>query len=212
MITNQIINTPGKLVFLWIAVITAFYKLTNNNHRMFAIGTLFIITLIILCTLISMGWPLLFQVQWNGVFLIGEEFWFGGRIIPIIAISYLLYGVFLLPLPSIYLKNKQHWVPYFWGIGFLFNFVGNCVFIPKYGFLGASLATLLSYFVMALLLIYKNKSWLPIQYPTLPIFTITCMSVLAYSLSQIYSSTLMIIIFPYLIFGISYIYYIQKKL
>jgi hypothetical protein len=44
MITNQIINTPGKLVFLWIAVITAFYKLTNNNHRLFAIGTLFIIT------------------------------------------------------------------------------------------------------------------------------------------------------------------------
>ena len=44
MMTTQIITAPVKLIFLWIAVISAFYKLPNNNHRMFAIGSLFIIT------------------------------------------------------------------------------------------------------------------------------------------------------------------------
>ena len=41
---KPIVETPIKLIFLWIAVINAFYKLPNNNHRLLAISTLFIIT------------------------------------------------------------------------------------------------------------------------------------------------------------------------
>ena len=189
-----------------------YLKHTNDHHQFESIGTKSIISMIYITTVLSILWPLILKIQINNYYLIGEQFWDGGAIIPIISISYIFYGIFILQMPSIYLKNKQHWVPYFWGIGFLFNFVGNCIFIPKYGFLGAALATLLSYFVMALLLIYKNKSWLPIQYRIQPIFIIVCMSVLAYSLSQLYNNTLMTIICAYLIFGISYIYYIHKKL
>ena len=115
-------------------------------------------------TLISISWTLLFKVNINDIFLIGKEFWSGGNIIPIIVLSYLIYGVFILQMPSIYIKNKQNWVPYFWGLGFIVNIVINYTLIPIYGFYGAAIATLLSYLAMTIFLIYKNIAWLPIQY------------------------------------------------
>ena len=73
-------------------------------------------------------------------------------------------------MPSIYIKNKQTWVPYFWGLGFVINVSGNCLLIPVGGFYGAAIATLLSYFAMAVFLVYKNQRWLPIKYKLGDIF------------------------------------------
>jgi len=136
----------------------------NNTDKFKSIGTRFIVILIFIATMISMLWSLLFTVNINGVFLIGQKFWGGGVIIPIIAFSYVIYGVFILQMPSIYLKNKQNWVPYFWGLGFIVNLSGNYLLIPLCGFYGAAIATLLSYLTMTIFLIYKNQKWLPIKY------------------------------------------------
>ena len=106
----------------------------------------------------------------NGRNWAGKEFWDGIQIVPYIALSYLLYGIFVLQMPSIYLKNKQNWMPILWGAGLLVNFLGNIVLIPYYSYFGAAISTLLSYITMLCMLVYKNRIWLPIYYRAQRIF------------------------------------------
>ena len=151
----------------------------NRTNQFSNIGTQFIVSLIFISTIISMLWETLFQININDVFLIGKTFWDGGSIIPIICFSYVIYGVFILQMPSIYLKNKQNWVPYFWGLGFAMNVLSNYILIPMYGFYGAAIATLLSYSSMTLFLIYKNQHWLPIKYKLKDIMYMLAISLVA---------------------------------
>jgi O-antigen/teichoic acid export membrane protein len=189
-----------------------YLKHADCNRQFESIGTKLIISMVYIATLLSISWPFFLKIQINEYYLIGKQFWDGGMIIPIISISYIFYGIFILQMPSLYLKNKQSWVPYFWGIGFMFNFLGNYILIPQCGYLGAAIATLLSYLSMSLLLVYKNQSWMPIRYHMKPIILMAFISTLAYLFSQSYSNIIISIIFIYFLFGINYIYYIQKKL
>ena len=152
----------------------------QNDIRAFEIiGTKFIILLIFFSTLLSMLWSFLFQFQINGNYIIGNEFWTGGNIIPIIALSYIIYGIFILQMPSIYIKEKQSWVPYFWGMGCIINILSNYILIPIYGFYGAALSTLFAYVSMTLFLVYKNMIWMQIKYNLKDISYISIISVLA---------------------------------
>ena len=151
----------------------------NDAKVLEAIGTKFIILLIFFSTLLSMFWPFIFQFQIHGNYIIGNEFWEGGHIIPIIALSYIIYGVFILQMPSIYIKEKQSWVPYFWGMGCIINIVSNYILIPIYGFYGAALSTFFAYVSMTIFLIYKNIIWMQIKYNLKDISYILIISALA---------------------------------
>ena len=144
------------------------------------------------------------------MFLIGQEFWGGGGIIPIIAFSYVIYGVFILQMPSIYLKNKQNWVPYFWGLGFIINISGNYLLIPICGFYGAAITTLLSYCAMTMLLIYKNQRWLPIQYKLNDIMYMLIISFIALYFSTQSMIQISVILIIYLILSMAQIISMKK--
>jgi len=152
----------GSLVMLCVRAFNLnwqpYYLQKDTSTTFYKIGTIFLSLLIILSTLLAILWPTLF------LFLIGKEFWSGGGIIPIIAISYIFYGLFVLQMPSLYLKNKEGWAPRFWGMGFIINLCCNCVLIPLYGYYGAAFATLFSYAGMALFILYKNYRWMPMKY------------------------------------------------
>ena len=158
--------------------------------------------------MISMIWPILFKIKINDIYLIGEGFWSGGEIIPVIAFSYAVYGIFILQMPSIYIKNKQSWVPYFWGIGFIVNFFSNYLLIPIYGFYGAAFSTLFAYIVMSLFLIYKNQIWLRIKYNLNDILYIAILS--GFALLSYFNLELRLILIIYFIVGTLKIYKMQQ--
>ena len=141
--------------------------------------------------------------------MIGKEFWEGGSIIPIIALSYFFYGVFILQMPSIYIKNKQNWAPVIWGIGASLNFLGNYFLIPIMGFYGAAIATLISYMFMSLFLLYKNNQWFPIRYNMLTISLISIISFLVYHY-QVNNSFSMIWIMIFIMIYLLIVYCIIK--
>ena len=138
----------------------------------------------------------------------GQSFWEGGTIIPIVGLSYVFYGLFILQMPSIYLKNKEKWVPLFWGLGLIINILGNVLLIPQYTIYGAAISTLLTYFCMSFFLVYKNQLWLPIYYKIKPIACLLCISIGAYIMAvyQLHSPfMLVIILIVYIIVGLCYI-------
>ena len=178
------------------------------------IGSTFIICMICLAIVLSVFWPFLFQINFGSFYLIGVDFWGGGVVIPIICISYIFYGIFILQMPSIYLKNKENWIVVFWAIGFIFNFIFNYFLIPIVGFFGAALGTLFTYFIMASMLIYKNRVWLPIQYEYKKILLYILISVGFYFFSFLIINSFVILCFVsvvYLLISLYYIFHIQTS-
>ena len=95
-------------------------------------------------------------------------------------------------MPSIYLQNKQKWAPFFWGAGAVINIACNLFFIPQLGFIGAAISTTIAYLIMSLLIYYKNRLWLPINYDVKLIFYMLIISGLFIIASKPYNSNAVI--------------------
>ena len=136
----------------------------NNNNRFGGIGNVVIIALIVIFTLLIYFVNDISLINFNGLYLIGERFQGGLIVVPYIALGYLLYGVYVLQMPSIFILNKQNWGLCFWVLGAITNIVGNYFLIPRFGFLGAAYSSALGYFVMMVFLYVCNLFWMPIKY------------------------------------------------
>lgn len=84
-----------------------------------------------------------------GVHLVGPEFWEGLPIVPIILLAYLFNGMYINFMAGIQIEKKTRYMPLVTGAGALVNVAANLLLIPKFGYHGAALATLLSYVLMA---------------------------------------------------------------
>jgi O-antigen/teichoic acid export membrane protein len=72
-------------------------------------------------------------------------------VIPVIALAYLLHGVFLLTSIGIGIEKKARYYPIVTGAAAAVNLVLNFALIPRYGMMGAAWATVSAYAVMAAL-------------------------------------------------------------
>ena len=145
------------------------YYLKHSQNKMFLenikkISQIFAIILLFISTSISIGWNLVIKIQLFNYHLIGSEFWDAGIIIPWIAFGYYFYGLFVLQMPSIYIRNKQLWIPFFWGLAAIINIILNILLIPRLGLMGAGVATLLSYLIMFICIYKKNQKWMPLNF------------------------------------------------
>jgi len=70
-------------------------------------------------------------------------------VIPVVALAYLLHGVFLLTSIGIGIEKKAHYYPLVTGAAAAANVAANFALIPHLGMLGAAWATVFSYAVMA---------------------------------------------------------------
>ena len=189
-----------------------FYLKTKLNNRVPAfeqIGNCFILIMVFFATLLSSLWPVFFQLNFGSYSLIGETFWEGGKIIPIICISYIFYGLFILQMPSIFLKSKQNWAPVIWGSGLLINILTNIALIPIWGMFGAAYATLFAYIVMFVFIAFKNKNWMPLQYNIKQIFSFILFSITVYCLAHtliLYNNILYMLGITIIYIGISALY------
>jgi O-antigen/teichoic acid export membrane protein len=89
------------------------------------------------------------QINFAGISIIGSQYWAGLYIVPIILLAYLFNGFYVVFSAGIYIEEKSIYAPIVTGLGALTNVVANYVLIPQLNIMGAALATLLSYIVMA---------------------------------------------------------------
>ena len=175
------------------------------------IGNIVLLSFILISASVSSLWPYLITIKLGAFTIIGENFVAGGSIIPYILISYTFYGFFILQMPSIYLKEKQNWAPILWGLGASINILGNIILLPKWGYIGAAISTLLAYSSMSIILLYKNREWLWIPYNFKLLFCAIIISFVQYYLITYMMFNIIITMALYIIIMISLIYYIQIK-
>ena len=121
-----------------------------NVKEMFAkVLTYFTITGSIILVVLSLFITDIAQIQIAGYSLIGSLYWGGLYIVPIILLSYLINGMYIIFSAGIYIEEKSIYVPLVTGIGAVINIAVNLTLIPILGITGAAIATLASYLVMA---------------------------------------------------------------
>jgi O-antigen/teichoic acid export membrane protein len=96
--------------------------------------------------------------------LMGSAYWGGTYIIPLILVSYMLYGMYVNLTVGIYIRKKSQLMVIFTGLAALTNIGSNLYLMPRYGITGAALATLFAYLVMMISIFAANQKIYPIKY------------------------------------------------
>lgn len=104
------------------------------------------------------------QINVAGFSIIGPSYWGGLYIVPIILLAYLFNGLYVVFSAGIYIEEKSIYAPIVAGLGALVNVVVNYLLIPSLNILGAALATLASYFVMAAGYYIVTQKYYKIEY------------------------------------------------
>ena len=131
------------------------FFLTNakeeNAKEIFSkVLTYFTIVGSLMVVLLSLFISDLVKIDFAGFSIIGAKYWAGLYIVPVILLAYLFNGLYVVFSAGIYIEEKSIYAPIVTGLGALTNVIANYVLIPQLNIMGAALATLLSYIVMAL--------------------------------------------------------------
>ncbi len=139
------------------------------------------------------------------VLLIGKNFRSGLYIVPVVLIAYLFNGIYINLMAGIYIKKKTKHVAVVTFIAAAANVLFNFIFIPIWGMMGAAIATLISYLIMAGGLYFYSQKNYPIDYEIRKICYILFSVFAVYGIFYYLSSIILIPSFLKILFPIIYV-------
>lgn len=86
------------------------------------------------------------------------------KVIPLIALSYVLYGCYYILNIGYHISKKTKYSPLIIGIASTVNLCLNYLLIPTYGMMGAATATVISYLVLPIGAFLVSRRYYPIKY------------------------------------------------
>jgi O-antigen/teichoic acid export membrane protein len=86
------------------------------------------------------------------------------KVIPLIGLSYILYGCYFVFHAGIWLEKKTKYLALIVGVGAAVNLGLNYLLIPSYGMMGAAVATVISYLLLPIGSYFVSKRYYPIKY------------------------------------------------
>jgi len=126
-----------------------------------------------------------------------KPYWPGINIIPIVLTAYLFYGIYVNLTVGVYIQKKTRYMALFTGLAAITNVGSNFYLMPHYGIMGAAVATLLSYLVMAITIFVANQKiyYVPYEYGRLAfiLFYLTGMLTIFYLFSPTWPLRLLIV-------------------
>jgi O-antigen/teichoic acid export membrane protein len=106
----------------------------------------------------------LVRVHLFGRYFIHPSYWGGLSIVPVVLLAYIFTGAYVNFVVGVYLEKKTKYLPFATGAGALVNVAANYVLIPRLGIMGAAIATLLSYIVMAIGIYFPSQRLYHVRY------------------------------------------------
>lgn len=85
------------------------------------------------------------------------------KVIPLIALSYVLYGCYFVLAAGLNLERKTKYLPFIVAVGAIINLGLNYLLIPSYGMMGAAVATVISYLILPIGSYFVSLRFYPIQ-------------------------------------------------
>ena len=144
--------------------------------------------------------------------IMNKPYWPGIKIIPIVLTAYLFYGIYVNLTVGVYIQKKTRYMALFTGLAAITNVGSNFYLMPHYGIMGAAVATLLSYLVMAITIFVANQKiyYVPYEYGRLAfiLFYLTGMLTIFYLFSPTWPLRLLIVALTPVLF---YLFHFFKK-
>ena len=174
--TLGLYQTGHKLGFIMMLVVSMFqfawqpFFLINarekNAREIFAkVMTLFVLAASLLWIVISLFIENLAGLEIGGGRSIIEKHFLPGLVVvPIILLAYLFNGIYVNLQVGLYIEEKTKYFPLITGAGALVNVAANLLLIPVLGIIGAALAVLASYMVMAAGIFVFAQKFYKIEY------------------------------------------------
>lgn len=117
------------------------------------------------------------------VIMATPSFYGAYKVIPLIALSYVLYGCYYILNIGYHISKKTKYSPFIIGTGSIVNLCLNYLLIPTYGMMGAAVATLISYSMLPMCAFFVSRRFYPIKYEWGRISKIFLTAVLIYAVS-----------------------------
>ena len=114
--------------------------------------------------LLSFFLPYILTIPIMGRQLLPLRYMSGLSIIPVVLFAYIFQGMYTNFIAGIYIKEKNRSLPMITGLGAATNVIVNVLLIPEIGIMGAALATLSAYVVMAFAIYRVSQKAYPISY------------------------------------------------
>jgi O-antigen/teichoic acid export membrane protein len=108
--------------------------------------------------------PLPFKGGSAKTYLIGEKYWSGVIIVPVVLFSYIFLGTFTNLVAGIYIEKKTKYMPLITGLGAAVNIAACFILIPLIGIIGGAISSLLGYLTTAAFTYYVVQKFYPVKY------------------------------------------------
>lgn len=109
------------------------------------------------------------------------SFYTAYKVIPLIGLSYVLYGCYFVFHAGIWLERKTKYLALIVGAGAAVNLGLNYLLIPSYGMMGAAVATAISYLMLPIGSYFVSHRYYPIKYEWGRVAKIFLAAVLVYA-------------------------------
>ncbi|MEE9163053.1 MAG: oligosaccharide flippase family protein [Candidatus Neomarinimicrobiota bacterium] len=119
------------------------------------------------------------------VIMTTPEFYGAAAVVPLVAVSYIFYGVRYMTNMALTTRDKMKYVPLIIILAALVNLGLNLLLIPPYGMLGAAWATFFSYLLLAVVSTAVNLHFwsMPYEYVRLAKVTLAWLAIYGLSLA-----------------------------
>lgn len=126
--------------------------------------TFFILVMLLVFLGVSFFVEDLVRIQIFGKHFFHPDYWVGVPIVPWILLGYVFNGAYVVFIAGAYLEKKTRYLPMITGLGAVVNIVVNVLLIPSMGIMGAALATLAAYAIMAIAMYFASQKFYQVQY------------------------------------------------
>ena len=131
----------------------------KDNRETYAQAMKFYLIFTLLAFLVVMGYIDILK------FLIGETYWEGLRVVPIVMAAEIMFGVFFNLSFWYKLTDRTIWGAYFSGFGAVVLIVIDILLIPRFSYMACAWAGFAAYATSMLLSYFIGQRYYPIAYP-----------------------------------------------
>ena len=131
----------------------------KDNRETYAQAMKFYLIFTLLAFLVVMGYIDILK------FLIGETYWEGLRVVPIVMAAEIMFGVFFNLSFWYKLTDRTIWGAYFSGIGAIVLIAIDILLIPRFSYMACAWAGFAAYATSMLLSFFIGQRYYPIAYP-----------------------------------------------
>jgi O-antigen/teichoic acid export membrane protein len=161
-----------------------FFKNPDKKEAFVSSAITFTRLCLIVWAILSFFTPEIFRI------MVAKEYWIAQSIVPIIAFSYIFFGLEEIFTAGFYIKSRTGLLLPISLTPLLVNISLNLYLIPRFGIMGAAASTLLSFFLFALFSYLIGNKIFPVNYNLKIITSDLCMGIILLYLTILAGSAL----------------------